>query len=90
MFAPASQPAPGWFVYVESMLARETYGSWTTGNILLGAAGLILLIACVNVAGLLLARGATRMHEVAIRASIGATKSRARGAGQGQAHPREA
>jgi predicted permease len=67
---------PGWTARLQPLVDRETSGYWTTANILLGAVGLILLIACVNVAGLLLARGATRMHEVAIRASIGAGRWR--------------
>jgi predicted permease len=71
---PQSNASKG--VAVDVLLEQLVRNVRSTLNLIFGVVVIVLLIACVNVSNLLLARGTSRSGELAVRAAIGASRGR--------------
>ena len=67
-------PNVQWALRLEGVQSELTDRIRPTLNVLMGAVALLLLIACVNIANLTLARASSRVREIAVRRALGATR----------------
>ncbi len=74
---PTNYPANvQWALRLEGVQSELTGRIRPTLNVLMGAVGLLLILACVNIANLTLARASSRVREIAVRRALGATRGR--------------
>jgi putative ABC transport system permease protein len=76
VFSEQSPQNKDWGIHVDPLTESRVGGLRAAFQILQGTAALVLLIACANVGGLLLAQGISRQRELAVRAAVGSGRWR--------------